>query len=97
MERYFTIVWWVVMAYVLIGNYIYFRKVLPRLRQNNAAVGPSIGPSGQLKQIEEYLGLLSQFGERPWHFHYLRHLKFITIVVLGLMVPIFVSAISNAF
>ncbi|BET26672.1 hypothetical protein EV673_0211 [Limnobacter thiooxidans] len=97
MEGYFKVVWWLIVGYVLLGNYVYFRHVLPALRDRDQTVGPLLTPSGQFKQIDAYVSLLDESSTKPWAFHFLRHFKTITIALICLMVPLFIFVLRNAF
>ena len=97
MEGYFKVVWWLIVVYVLLGNYVYFCYVLPALRERDPTAGPSLTPIGQFKQIDAYVSLLDESSTKPWAFHFLRHFKTITIVILCLMVPLFIFVLRNAF
>ena len=73
------------MVYLLLGNYIYFAKVLPTLGEHGRPAAPRFTPTAQLKQVEEYLSLLSRTADRPWFLGYLRHIRLVTLLLLGLM------------
>jgi hypothetical protein len=49
-EAYFTFMFIVVAFYVIFGNYLYFRKVIPELGK-----APGLLPSTQIKHMDEYL------------------------------------------
>ena len=72
----FLFAWGLVVAYVLLGNYLYFARVLPELREQ-----PSGLPSVQLSQVDRYLSHLAQAGERPWFHFLLRHIRSVTLAV----------------
>jgi hypothetical protein len=90
-EHYFLVVFGLVAVYVILGNYLYFAKILPALGDSKGSAPPSFLPSGQLKHVESYLSLLEKKEDRPWYYFYLRHIKPITLVLLLLMVPAFLK------
>jgi hypothetical protein len=73
---FFLSAWGLMVAYVLLGNYLYFAQVLPALKEN-----PSGSPSVQLSQVDRYLAKLAQAGVRPWFHPYLRHIRVVTLLV----------------
>ena len=75
-DIYFIFVWAIVMAYIAIGNYIYFFKILPMLGK-----GPSFMPFNQQKDIQEYLKILIERNEYPWFYHILNNIKLITLII----------------
>jgi hypothetical protein len=81
-EAYFIILFIVVAIYVIFGNYLYFRKVIPGLDTT-----PGLLPSTQVKHMQLYLEMLQETGERPWFLFYLENIKTITLVIALLMVP----------
>ena len=81
-ETYFIIVFILVAFYVVFGNYLYFRKVLPTLN-----TAPGLLPSTQIKHIDEYLKLVLEKGERPWFLFYLKNIRAITLMIVILIVP----------
>jgi len=97
MEGYFKVVWWLIVVYVLLGNYVYFFHVLPALRECDPKAAPLLTPLGQFKQIDAYVTLLAESPTKPWTFHFLRYFKIITIVMLCLMAPLFIFVLRNAF
>ena len=46
LEVYLGLVWVLVMVYVLLGNYLYFAKVLPTLGEHGRPAAPRFTPSG---------------------------------------------------
>lgn len=67
----------VVVIYVVLGNYLYFSKILPALDES-----PKLLPSGQLRDVDRYLKWLEKTGECPWFAVLLRNIRLITIVYL---------------
>ena len=88
-EIYFNFIFFLVMIYVIFGNYLYFKKIIPALN-----TAPGLLPSTQLKHIRLYLDRLRENGERPWFLFYLKHLKTISLVIVLLMVPSFLHALG---
>ena len=89
MEGYFIFVWVLVAIYVILGNYLYFYKVLPALDKS-----PSGTPWGQLRDTEDYLGIISRREEFPWFCYYLKHIKLVSLVVFLLMVPVILNLLG---
>jgi hypothetical protein len=83
-EYYFSFLFYLVIAYVVIGNYIYFRKVIPTLNTS-----PSLLPSSQSKHIKAYVDIIIKRGENPWFLILLKNIKTITLVIVILMIPAF--------
>ena len=88
---YFSIVWILVVTYVVVGLYVHTRKILPKLREVHGHAVMPLMPSKQLSQIDEYLKILDEAGERPWYYLYLRHIRKIISALLLMMVPIFLE------
>ena len=90
MEQYFILVWVIVAIYAILGNVIYFSKVLPALDKS-----PSLTPLGQFKDIKDYLVLIEKKKEQPWFYPFLNKIKTITFSVFLLMTPIFLKIIME--
>ena len=60
-EAYFNFVFILVVIYVIFGNYLYFKKIIPALN-----TAPGLLPSTQFKHMQLYLDMLQERGERPW-------------------------------
>ena len=73
----FFIMFGAVVVYVVLGNYLYFAKVLPVLDEP-----PKLFPSGQLRDIERYLELQDERVERQWFVPILQNIRNITIIYL---------------
>jgi hypothetical protein len=71
-----------VAVYVIFGNYLYLRRVIPALNKS-----PGFLPSTQLKDMDAYLKLLLEKGERPWFLFYLKNIRPITLMIVILIVP----------
>ena len=57
-------------VYVVLGNYLYFAKILPTLNEP-----PKFRPSGQLNDVERYLELIDEQRKRPWFEPILRNAR----------------------
>jgi hypothetical protein len=85
-EYYFIFVFIILTVYIVIGNYIYFSKVLPSLGKS-----PSFMPSGQFKDVQKHVSQLKERKEYPWYFQILNNIQVITIVIFLLILPIFLK------
>ena len=81
-ELYIKILFSIVAVYIIFGNYLYLRKVVPALD-----VAPGFLPTTQFKHIELYLKLIQAKGERPWFLFFLKYIKEISLLILILMIP----------
>jgi len=82
MEQYFIILVLIMAAYVGIGNYIYFKKVLPSIKD---AVG-SFSPSVQQEHMQKYVLVLEETNERPWFYYFLKYNNFIVSIIFALVI-----------
>lgn len=73
----FFIMFGAVIVYVVLGNYLYFTKVLPVLDEP-----PKLLPGGQVRDIDRYLESLDERVERPWFVPILQNIRTITIIYL---------------
>ena len=73
----FFIMFGAVIVYVVLGNYLYFTKVLPALDEP-----PKLLPGGQVRDIDRYLESLDERVERPWFVPVLQNIRTITIIYL---------------
>jgi len=64
-------------VYFVLGNYLYFGKVLASLDEP-----PKLLPSGQLKDIDRYLELIDGQRERRWFVPLLQNIRTINTVYL---------------
>ena len=55
----FSIMFGALVVYIVLGNYLYFAKVLPVLNEP-----PKMLPSGQIDDVDRYLELLDERRER---------------------------------
>ena len=75
----FYIMFVAVVIYVVLGNYLYFSKVVPALNEP-----PKLLPWSQWNDVERYLALIDERRERPWFAAILRNaLKISTIYLIG--------------
>jgi hypothetical protein len=83
---FFLFVWFLIIVYIVVGNYLNIAKVLPALGENW-----TFTPSAQLDQVDRYLLLLEKAKERPWFYLYLRHIRLIasTLGVLMALAALF--------
>tara|TARA_Y100001933_G_C18470187_1_gene343802 strand:+ start:56 stop:352 length:297 start_codon:yes stop_codon:yes gene_type:complete len=91
-ESYFFVVWFLVALYVLLGNYVYFRKILPALGDETGNAAPRFLPSGQFSQVKEYLRVLEKEQERPWFYYFLKNIVAINALFLLAVAPLFLKA-----
>ena len=73
----FSIMFGAVVVYIVLGNYLYFAKVLPVLNEP-----PKILPSGQIDDVDRYLELLDERRERQWFVPILQNIRIISSVYL---------------
>ena len=73
----FFIMFGAVVVYVVLGNYLYFAKVLPVLNEP-----PKLLPSGQINDVDRYLELLDERLEHQWFVPILQNTRKITTVYL---------------
>ena len=69
------------LQYIVLGNYIYLSKVLPRLNESASGM-----PSRQLKHIEKYVSVLDENNEKPWFYYLLKHSKTIIAAIFFLFI-----------
>ena len=90
-EIVFFIIFGAVVVYVVLGNYLYFVKVLPALDES-----PKFLPSGQVRDIERYLESLDERVKRQWFVPILQNIRTITIIYLvGLAITLAVIFLSS--
>lgn len=90
-EMAFFIMFGAAVVYVVLGNYLYFAKVLPALDEP-----PKLLPSGQVRDIDRYLESLDERVERPWFVPILQNIRTITIIYLiGFAVTIAVIFVGS--
>ena len=64
-------------VYVLLGNYLYFSKVLPALGES-----PKLLPSSQLNHVDQYFKSLDESRERQWFEPILRNARTINVMYI---------------
>ena len=67
----YSIMFGAVVVYIVLGNYLYFAKVLPVLNEP-----PKMLPSGQINDVDRYLELLDERRERQWFVPILQNVRF---------------------
>ena len=85
--------WIVVMAYVIVGNYLYFTKVLPALSRDGLDGWPKFLPSKQLAQVDFFLRRFPPPDPRPWFYGVLSHVRAITAAVVVVELVAFVAGV----
>ncbi|MEM1080197.1 MAG: hypothetical protein AAGH65_01315, partial [Pseudomonadota bacterium] len=80
--------------YALLGNYLYFSKILPAFNNDTGDAAPRFLPSGQLSQIKGYLSLLEKEQKRPWYYYFLKNLAGINALLLLAIAPLFLKIIG---
>jgi hypothetical protein len=78
----FLTAWIFVMSYVVIGNYLYFTKVLPALARDGLDGSPKFMPSKQLAQVDLFITRFPPTAPRPWFFSVLSRVRAITAAVV---------------
>ena len=73
-------------AYVGIGNYIYFKKVLPFIKQEDENTTGSFSPSVQQTHMQQYIILLDGSNEKPWFYYFLKYNNIIVSVIFALVI-----------
>lgn len=89
-EVHFLSVAALVVAWVGFDNHLYYRYVLPVLREVNGEVftPAELLPWRRQKQVEAFLGLLDEVGRRPWFAWPLRHRRFIALMGVPLAMTV---------
>lgn len=64
-------------VYAILGNYLYFSKVLPAIDQP-----PKFLPGGQMSQVDQYLATLAERDERQWFEPLLRNARHIGVIYI---------------
>jgi len=73
-------------AYVGTGNYIYFKKVLPPLKNEDKNTVGSFSPSVQQVHMQRYVLVLEENNEKPWFYYFLKYNNFIVSVIFALVI-----------
>lgn len=73
-------------VYIVLGNYLYFSKILPVLEE-----APKFLPSAQFDDADRFLLIMDERGERPWFAPFLRHQRMIAgiYIIIFLIVVVF--------
>jgi hypothetical protein len=81
-ETHFLVVAALIVAWVGFDNHLYYRYVLPVLREvNGEAFTPAeLLPWRRSAQIAQFLGLLDEVQRRPWFAWPLRHRRFFALM-----------------
>lgn len=87
----FIAAWVVIVIYVVIGNVIYFGKVLPTLHEAGLDSVPKFLPSGQAKQGRAALEVLRAQGQHAFVVWWLAASPVINIVLVLAVVALLVS------
>ena len=83
-EIVFGVLFLAVVVYIILGNYLYFAKILPALDE-----APKFLPSAQFNVVDRFLLILDENDEQPWFAPILRHQRMIaTIYVIGFVAVI---------
>jgi hypothetical protein len=87
--------WILVMAYVVVGNYLYFAKVLPTLSGDGLDDDwPKLTPSRQLAQIDLFLTRLPPTAPRPSYYSVLARVRAITSAVVSVELLVFLAWVA---
>ena len=86
MEQYFIILFLIMAAYVGIGNYIYFKKVLPSIKSEDENVVSSFSPSVQQVHMQRYVVILEENKQTPWFYYFLKYNNFIVSIIFALVI-----------
>lgn len=73
-------------AYVGIGNYIYFKKVLPSIKSEDKSAVGSFSPSVQQVHMQRYVVILEENKGTPWFYYFLKYNNFIVSVIFALVI-----------
>jgi hypothetical protein len=83
--------WIFVMAYVVVGNYLYFTKVLPTLSRDGLDGWPKFTPSRQLAQVDLFLTRLPTTAARPWYYGVLSRVRAISAALIVVELVVFLA------
>jgi hypothetical protein len=96
MEILTFLIWWTsVAAYVVIGNYLYFTKVLPALSRDGLDGSLKFTPSKQLAQVDLFLTRFPPTVPRPWFYVVLSHVRAINVALVVLALVAMVAAVLS--
>jgi hypothetical protein len=85
--------WAVGFAYIVLGNYLYFGKVLPTLDTAGLGGVPKMLPSAQFRQMSQAAAILRESGETGWYVATMRRFREISLSVTGAIVVLVVLTI----
>ena len=85
MTSWFVVVWVVIGGYVVVGNYLYFAKVLPVLRGAGLEHAAQVFPSAQAEQFRRAGRILRSRGDHVWFLPLLNRCRELTYAVIGLI------------
>jgi len=88
MEKYFIILFSMMAAYVGIGNYIYFKKVLPSIKEAVSSYSPTV----QQEYMQQYVLLLEENNERPWFYYFLKYNNLIVSIIFAFVILVAIMA-----
>jgi hypothetical protein len=74
--------WIFLMSYVVVGNYLYFTKVLPTLSRDGLDGSGKFTPSSQFAQVDLFLTRLPPTGPRPWYYGVLSRVRAISAALV---------------
>jgi len=86
MEQYVLILFLIMAAYVGMGNYIYFKKVLPFIKKEDGSAVGSFSPSVQQVHMQRYVLILEENKEAPWFYYFLKYNNFIVSIIFALVI-----------
>ena len=86
--------WFLVMAYVVVGNYLYFTKVLPTVSRGGLDGWPKLMPSRQFAQVDLFLTRLPPTAPRPWHYGVLSRVRAISTAVFVVQLVVFLAWVA---
>ena len=86
--------WILVMAYVVVWNYLYFTKVLPTLSRDGLDGSPKLMPSSQFAQIDLFLTRLPPTASRPWYYCVLSRVRAISAALLVVELVVFMAWVA---
>ena len=95
-KLYFFLVFVIVVTYVVIGNLVYLRNVIPTLEKERLGnkmgnVIPSGMPSRQRKHMKQYLRILDENNLKPWFYYYLKFNDAIGIVIFVFFISLLIK------
>ena len=90
----FLTAWTFVMVYVVVGNYLYFTKVLPALSRDGLDGWPKFMPSKQLGQVDLFLSRFPPTAPRPWYYGVLSRVRAISAAVLVVELVAFMAWVA---